>query len=186
MAITNRPHAVMLAFPAQGHIKPMMHFSKILSARGFYITFVNTEYIKEKMFKSGSSSHSMADFRFETIPDGLPPHHGRMNQLAELCESITNNCPPHFEELIDRLREMADVPPLTCIVYNGIMSWAQKTAERVGVPGVSFRTPSACGFNIYFSGPLLIEKGYFPLKAAFSEIQIRVSMATTNRLSILR
>ncbi|KAH9307221.1 hypothetical protein KI387_035132 [Taxus chinensis] len=116
------------------------------------------------MFKSGSSSHSMADFRFETIPDGLPPHHGRMRQLDEFCESITNNCPPHFEELINRLTELTDVPPLTCIIYNSIMHWAQKTAERVGVPGVSFGTSSACGFNIYFSAPVLIEKGYFPLK----------------------
>ncbi|KAH9307229.1 hypothetical protein KI387_035140, partial [Taxus chinensis] len=65
---------------------------------------------------------------------------------------------------LETLKEKPDVPPFTCIVYDGAMSWAQKTANRLGVPGISFWTPSACGFNIYLSAPLLMEKGYIPLK----------------------
>jgi hypothetical protein len=67
--------ALMLTFPAQGHIQAMMQLSKILYARGFYITFVNTEYIQERLDTSGSvdSVKSWPDFRFETLPDGLPP-----------------------------------------------------------------------------------------------------------------
>ncbi|KAH9295569.1 hypothetical protein KI387_039157 [Taxus chinensis] len=163
MGITKRPHAVVLAIPTQGHIKPMMQFSKILSARGFYITFVNTEFIQAKMTKSGSGN-SMADFRFETLPDGLPPHHGRTTQVDELCKSISENWPPLFEELIEKLEKSLDVPPLTCIVYNSHLSWAQKTAKRLGIPGICFWTASACGLNIYFSAPLLMEKGFIPLK----------------------
>ncbi|GLJ23723.1 hypothetical protein SUGI_0449680 [Cryptomeria japonica] len=163
MAMTNRPHALMLAFPTQGHIKPMMQFAKIVSARGFHVTFVNTENMHEKMLKSGSIQ-SMGGINFETIPDGLPPQHGRTSQIDELCKSITNNCSPHFEKVIDKLNNSADVPPLSCIVYNGVMSWAQKSAKRLGIPGVSFWTASACGFNIYISMPLLVEKGYIPLK----------------------
>ncbi|GLJ28288.1 hypothetical protein SUGI_0556020 [Cryptomeria japonica] len=162
MGMKNRPHVVMLAFPAVGHVKPMMQFSKILSARGFYITFINTEYMQEKMLKSGSIQ-SMSDISFETIPDGLPPQHRRTSQIDQLCKSITDNCPVHFEKLIDKLKSTAEVPPLSCIIYNGLMSWAQKSAKRLGIPGVYFWTASACGFNIYFSVPLLREKGYIPL-----------------------
>jgi hypothetical protein len=40
MALVNtRPHALMLPFPAQGHIQAMMQLSKILYARGFYMQF---------------------------------------------------------------------------------------------------------------------------------------------------
>ncbi|GLJ28290.1 hypothetical protein SUGI_0556040 [Cryptomeria japonica] len=111
------------------------------------------------MLKSGSIKSS-----FETIPDGLPLQHKRTSQIEELCESITNNCPLYFEKLIDKLKDTADVPPLTCIVYDALMTWAQKSAKRLGIPGVSFWTASACGFYIYFSMPLLREKGYIPLK----------------------
>ncbi|KAL4196255.1 hypothetical protein AMTRI_Chr04g245200 [Amborella trichopoda] len=42
------PHALCIPYPAQGHINPMMHRAKLLHARGFYITFVNTESDHER------------------------------------------------------------------------------------------------------------------------------------------
>ncbi|TVU13631.1 hypothetical protein EJB05_37051, partial [Eragrostis curvula] len=38
------PHAVCMPYPAQGHVTPMFKLAKLLHARGFHITFVNTEY----------------------------------------------------------------------------------------------------------------------------------------------
>lgn len=164
MGVKNRAHVVMLAFPAFGHINPMIQLSKVLSARGLYITFINTEYMHQKLLKS-RSIQSTSCIHFGSIPDGLPPEHKRNSQLIDqLCESVTNNCPQHFDQFIDKLKEKADVPPLSCIIYNGFMCWAQKSAKRLGIPGAYFWTASACGFNVYFSGPLLREMGYIPLK----------------------
>ncbi|MFQ6639747.1 hypothetical protein Gotur_015067 [Gossypium turneri] len=39
-----RHHAICIYFPAQGHINPMLKLAKILQQKGFYITFVNTEF----------------------------------------------------------------------------------------------------------------------------------------------
>jgi len=165
--MANRPHAVMFPYPAEGHIRPLMQLAKILYARGFYITFVNTEYIQERFVRSGSEfvkSHP-ADFRFETIPDGLPAHHGRTLKVDELSESLINNCPLHFDKLIDKLKHLQpDVPPVTCIISDGVLSFPQKTARKLRVPRVAFWTPSACGFSAYFFMPLLIDNGYIPLK----------------------
>ncbi|GLJ28287.1 hypothetical protein SUGI_0556010 [Cryptomeria japonica] len=161
--MVKRRHALMLPYPAQGHVKPMMQLSKILAARGYYITFVNTDYIHDRMVKSGSA-HSGVDFRFETISDELPPEHGRTHQIDELSESLVDNGPAQLENLVEKLKALPDLPPFTCIVYDGCMSWAQKTATRLDIPGVSFWTPSACGFYIYLSWPLLKEMGYIPLK----------------------
>eukprot|EP01018_Ginkgo_biloba_P020129 Gb_27984 [translate_table: standard] len=162
-----RPHAVMFPYPAQGHIKPLMQLAKILSERGFYITFVNTEFTHERMLKSGSlqSVNSHTDlFRFETIPDGLPPDHVRTLQIAELSESLQKVAPPHFEKLMEKLRHLPDVPPVKCIISDGVLSFTQQTAKKLGIPRAAFWTPSGCGFSAYFFGPLLIEKGYIPLK----------------------
>lgn len=114
--MTSRPHAVMFPFPAEGHIRPMLQLSRILYARGFYITFVNTDYIQERWVRSGSESLKShpADFRFETIPDGLPADHGRTLKLDELSESLNDNAPLHFDKLIDKLKNLQpDVPPVT-------------------------------------------------------------------------
>lgn len=165
--MASRDHAVMFPYPAEGHIKPMMQLAQILYARGFYITFVNTDYVQERLAKSGSvsvKSHP-ADFRFETIPDDLPVDHGRTLKIDELSESMINNGPLHFDKLIDKLKHLQpEVPPVTCIISDGVLSFTQKTARKLRVPRVAFWTPSACGFSAYFFVPLLIDRGYVPLK----------------------
>jgi len=106
-----------------------------------------------------------ADFRFETIPDCLPADHGRTLKIDELSESLINNGPLHFDKLIDKLKNLQpDVPPVTCIISDGVLSFTQKTARKLRVPRVAFWTPSACGFSAYFFMPLLVENGYVPLK----------------------
>lgn len=170
MALVNgRPHALMFPMAAQGHIQAMLQLAKVLHARGFYITFVNTEYIQQRLLTSGSvhALNSLPNFRFETIPDGLPLEHGRTSNLTELCRSLTDNGPLYFDKLIDKMKHLQTegvVPPLTCIISDGVLSFPQKTARKLGVPRVAFWTHSACGFSAYFFIPLLVDKGYIPLK----------------------
>ncbi|KAM4073222.1 hypothetical protein ACB094_10G001900 [Castanea mollissima] len=70
-----KPHAVCIPSPAQSHIKAMLKLSKLLHHEGFHITFVNTEFNHQRFMKSRgpNSLDGLSDFRFETIPDGLPP-----------------------------------------------------------------------------------------------------------------
>jgi 7-deoxyloganetin glucosyltransferase len=71
----DKPHAVCIPYPAQGHITPMLKLAKLLHADyGFHITFVNTHYNHRRLLKSGALSPHLdvPDFHFESIPDGLP------------------------------------------------------------------------------------------------------------------
>ncbi|KAM0913172.1 hypothetical protein ACQ4PT_012317 [Festuca glaucescens] len=70
-----KPHAVCVPFPAQGHITPMMKLAKVLHSKGFHVTFVNTEYNHRRLIRCRGSDAvaGLSDFRFATIPDGLPP-----------------------------------------------------------------------------------------------------------------
>ncbi|KAE8706964.1 hypothetical protein F3Y22_tig00110387pilonHSYRG00411 [Hibiscus syriacus] len=90
-----KPHAVFVPFPAQGHANPVMHLAKLLHSRSFFITFVNTEFNHRRFIRSygANSVEGLPDFRFETIPDGLPLSDRDATQnLSGLCESIRNNC----------------------------------------------------------------------------------------------
>ncbi|KAK8969752.1 UDP-glycosyltransferase 85A2 [Platanthera guangdongensis] len=69
-------HAVLIPFPAQGHINPFLHLANLLhSSYGFHITFVNTHFNHQRLIRSGHPSLTAghSSFRFESIPDGLPP-----------------------------------------------------------------------------------------------------------------
>ncbi|CAA7395118.1 unnamed protein product [Spirodela intermedia] len=166
-ATAKKHHAVCIPFPTQGHITPMMMLAKILHSRGFHITFVNTEYNHRRLLKSRGPSalHGHPDFRFETIPDGLPTSgiDGTQN-VPSLCESIMSNCLLPFRELLAGLKSSADVPPVTCIVSDAVMSFTLDAAEEIGAPEFLLWTASACGFMGYLHYRELIDRGITPLK----------------------
>ncbi|XP_073145349.1 7-deoxyloganetin glucosyltransferase-like [Henckelia pumila] len=166
-----KPHAVCIPFPAQGHINPMLKLAKLLNHKGFHITFVNTEYNHRRLVKSRgpNSLDGLPSFRFETIPDGLPPSDADATQdVPSLCYSTSTTCLSPLRDLITRLNDSgsSNVPPVTCIVTDGVMSFALEAAEEFGIPGVLFWTTSACGFYGYLQYATLVQMGYIPLKDA--------------------
>ncbi|XP_009341756.2 (R)-mandelonitrile beta-glucosyltransferase [Pyrus x bretschneideri] len=169
ITLAEKPHAVCVPFPAQGHINPMLNVAKLLHFKGFHITFVNTEFNHKRLLKSrGSNSlDGLPSFQFETIPDGLPPTKANVTQdIPSLCHSTKKTCLPHFRELLSKLNSSPDSPPVSCIVSDGVMSFTLDAAQELGIPEVLFWTTSACGFLAYMQFYRLIEKGHTPLKDA--------------------
>ncbi|XP_055834492.1 7-deoxyloganetin glucosyltransferase-like [Solanum dulcamara] len=163
----DKPHAVCIPYPAQGHITPMLKLAKILHHKGFHITFVNTEYNHKRLLKSRGPDglNGLPSFRFETIPDGLPPCDPDATQdISSLCKSTTTTCLGPFKELLAKLNATYNVPPVSCIVSDGSMSFTLSAAQDLGIPQVLFWTPSACGLLCYMHYRDLVEKGYTPLK----------------------
>lgn len=162
-----QPHAVCVPFPAQGHINPMLKLAKLLHHKGFHVTFVNTEFNHNRLIKSRGPEavNGTPSFRFETIPDGLPPSDADATQdVPSLCASTKNTCLPPFRQLLHKLNNTPDSPPVTCIVSDCIMSFTLKAAQELNIPNVLFWTASACGFMGYVSYRGLLEKGIIPLK----------------------
>ncbi|KAK6143694.1 hypothetical protein DH2020_024042 [Rehmannia glutinosa] len=151
----NKPHAVFIPYPAQGHVNPMFKLAKLLHHKGFYITFVNTEYNHRRLLKSRGSSavDGLPEFRFATIPDGLPPSDADATQdILSLCASTTTTCLEPFCDLLSDLNSSGG-PPVSCIVSDVAMNFTLTAAERFGLPEFLFCTTSACGFGICALSP---------------------------------
>ncbi|WOH14066.1 hypothetical protein DCAR_0933582 [Daucus carota subsp. sativus] len=166
---TNKPHVLCIPFPAQGHITPMLKLAKLLHHKGFHISFVNTEFNHNRLIKSRGPDalHGLPDFRFYTIPDGLPPSNPDATQdIPTLCKYTPINCLPPLINLISKLNDssVSGVPPVSCIVFDGVMTFTLKAAEHFSIPGVIFWTASACGLIAYMQYRELVERGYIPLK----------------------
>ncbi|EYU18466.1 hypothetical protein ABFS82_02G058400 [Erythranthe guttata] len=162
-----KPHAVLIPYPAQGHIAPVLKLAKLLHARGFFVTFVNTEFNHSRLVRArGPESVSgLEDFQFKTIPDGLPFSDKDSTQdIPQLCDSLRKNGLPPFLDLIKNLNESTECPKVSCIVSDGVMSFTLDAAEQLGIPEVVFFTTSACGFMGYCNYGELVTRGLFPLK----------------------
>nr|AFK38894.1 unknown [Medicago truncatula] len=170
----SKPHAVLIPYPVQGHINPLIKLAKLLHLRGFHITFVNTEYNHKRLLKSRGPNAfvGFTDFTFEATPDGLPSNEGDgdgdvSQDIYALCESIRKNFLQPFRELISRLNDSATsglVPPVTCIIADNSMSFTIQAGEELSIPVVFFSPANACTFWTGFHLLTLFDKGVIPLK----------------------
>ncbi|VAH75473.1 unnamed protein product [Triticum turgidum subsp. durum] len=167
-----RPHAVMIPYPAQGHITPMLKLAKLLHTRGFHVTFVNNEFNHRRLLRSQGvdALHGLPAFRFAAIADGLPPSDREATQdVPALCYSTMTTCLPGFKELVAKLNEEAEtfggaLPPVTCVVADSTMTFALRAARELGLRCATLWTASACGFMGYCHFKDLVHRGLFPLK----------------------
>lgn len=163
----DKPHAVCIPYPAQTHISPMLKLAKILHHKGFHITFVKTEHNHRHLLKSRGPDTltGLPSFRFETIPDGLPPCDPDSTQnISSLSKSTTTTCLGAFKELLAKLNDTStsNMPPVSCIVFDGAMSFTMDATHDLGIPEVLLWNPSACGLLSYMHYRDLVEKGYTP------------------------
>lgn len=63
-----------------------------------------------------------------------------------------------------RLNAAFGVPRVSCIVSDGVMSFAIEGGKELGIPQVQFWTASACGFMGYLQFPQLVNRGIIPFK----------------------
>ncbi|KAB1208760.1 UDP-glycosyltransferase 85A1 [Morella rubra] len=168
--VVDKPHAVCIPSPFQSHIKAMLKFAKLLHRKGFHITFVNTEFNHQRFLKSGgpNSLDGLPDFRFETIPDSLPPSYiNASSDLASVCESIMKNFLAPFSDLLVKLNTASsdnNSPPVTCIISDGFMAFTITAARELGIPIVMLFTIAACSLMAFKQFPSLMDKGLTPLK----------------------
>ncbi|KAG7960693.1 hypothetical protein I3843_10G136700 [Carya illinoinensis] len=160
-------HAVCIPYPAQGHVNPMLKLAKLLHHKGFHVTFVNIEFNHRRMLKSRGpdSLDGLPDFRFETIPDGLPPSDANdaTQDIPSLSDSIRKTCLVSFRILLAKLNDnhvsSNVVPPVSCIVSDLCMPFAINAAEELGITVLLLWTASACGFLGYAHSRHLVERG---------------------------
>ncbi|XP_047077739.1 7-deoxyloganetin glucosyltransferase-like isoform X3 [Lolium rigidum] len=176
-----KPHAVCLPFPAQGHITPMFNVAKLLHARGFHVTFVNSEYNHARLVRTRGAAAlaGFPGFRFDTIPDGMPAIDDYDDDITQdipkLCKSTTETCLEPFRRLLSEINSSASAeghPPVTCVISDVIMGFSMDAAKELGLPYVQLSTASAVSYLAYHHYNLLIDRGIFPLKGTHAYVKL--------------
>ncbi|KAE8709614.1 hypothetical protein F3Y22_tig00110330pilonHSYRG00263 [Hibiscus syriacus] len=94
----NKPHAVCVPYPLQGHVSPMMQLAQLLHSRGFFISYAKTVVNHRRLIRSKGpdSVEGLPDFRIHGVDKGK----GFDNKLV----SPTSVVPPGDWPLLDTLR----------------------------------------------------------------------------------
>ncbi|KAL8124671.1 hypothetical protein AgCh_012355 [Apium graveolens] len=132
----SNPHVLAIAYPAQGHVLPLMELVLCLSKHGVKITFVNTESIHKRVINAFSVEDHVGVINFVSIPDGMEPWEDR-SDLGRMTETMTQVMPGKLEELIEQKKGI-DNDEITCIVADENMGWALEVAEKMGIKRAAF------------------------------------------------
>nr|XP_043616695.1 UDP-glycosyltransferase 85C2-like [Erigeron canadensis] len=158
-----KPHVICIPIPAQSHLLAMLKLAELLHHKGLQVTFVNTDYIHNKLLQNSVDLHSLdasSGFRFETISDGIPRTSEDYDDSKLLLEHIQITFLTPFLDLAAKL----PTPP-TCIISDGFMSFFTiEAAQKLGIPIMLYWTLSAGGFMTTYQIQSLIDKGLAPLK----------------------
>ena len=150
-------HVLVIPFPAQGHVNPMMLLSRKLVKYGFKITFVNTEIIHKRV-EGALDSLVDSNINLVSIPDGLGAEDDR-NDLGKLCETMLHTMPEKLEELINNINASNGDDKISCIVADAGMGWAIEVGNKMGIKGAVFWFAAAASLALQVSIPSLIDDG---------------------------
>ncbi|XP_012080127.2 UDP-glycosyltransferase 74B1 [Jatropha curcas] len=147
-------HVIIVAYPAQGHINPLLQFAKRLASKGLKATLATTPY-------TISSIQASPAVGIEPISDGFDE--GGFNQASSVeayLESFKTTGSRTLTELI--LKFNATGFPISCIVYDSLLTWVLDVATRLRVYSALFLTNSASVCSMYWH----FDKGVldFPVK----------------------
>ncbi|XP_039165826.1 UDP-glycosyltransferase 86A1 [Eucalyptus grandis] len=166
-------HALMIAYPLQGHVIPSVHLAMKLASMGFTITFVNTQSIHHQLTKShhhndgpgaaedifAGARKSGLDIRYATVSDGFPLGFDRSLHHDQFMEGLLHVMSAHVDEFVGKLA--ASEPPVNCLIVDTFYVWSSMICEKYHLVNISFWTEPALVLTVYYHLDLLRINGHF-------------------------
>lgn len=135
-----RAHVVVIPYPSQGHINPLLQFAKRLSSKGLKATLATTHYTVDSIHAPGVT--------IEPISDGFDQGGFSDAPNADIyLEKFKVSGSRTLSQLIHKHK--ATSSPVTCVVYDSFLIWALDVAREHGLVGASFFTNSATVCSIF-------------------------------------
>ncbi|KAK6129168.1 hypothetical protein DH2020_037100 [Rehmannia glutinosa] len=154
-----KPHVIVIPYPAQGRVLPLLEFSQCLANHDIKVTFVNTEFNHEKVVKSLSDSDNVTELvNMVSIKDGMEPGDDR-NDFGKLTEAMDRVMPGELESLIEKINTKEGDDKITCVIADGLLGWAVEVAAKIGVKKASFWPAAALTVISLLNIPKLVSDG---------------------------
>ncbi|KAM5570551.1 UDP-glycosyltransferase 74B1-like [Rosa sericea] len=134
-------HVIVLTYPAQGHINPLLQFAKRLASKGLKVTLATTPYTLK-------SIHSTT-VGIEPISDGYDESgFSQSPSVQAYLDSFKTVGSRTLSELL--LKFSSSGSPVNCIVFDSLLPWALDVAKKFNIYGAVFLTNSASVCSMFW------------------------------------
>ena len=148
-------HVLLLPYPSQGHVHPMLQFAKRLAFHGMRPTLAVTRYILATCASPDAAAAGAV--RFATISDGCDAggfgeccdDDGGGGVTAYLSRLESAGAATLDKLLRDEASDSGGRRPVRVLVYDAFLPWARPVAARHGAAAVAFFT-QPCAVNVVY------------------------------------
>ncbi|KAL3360455.1 hypothetical protein AABB24_013729 [Solanum stoloniferum] len=160
---TPKAHCLILPYPVQGHINPMLQFSKRLQSKCVKITIAPTKSFLKNMKELPTS------VSIEAISDGYDDD--GINQAKTYEAYLTRFKEVGSDTLSQLIQKLTNSGcPVNCIVYDPFLPWAVEVAKNFGLVSAAFFTQNCVVDSIYYH----VHKGVIKLPPTQHDAKILI------------
>jgi len=160
--VAARPAAstvVLVPFPAQGHISPMLRLARALAGRGVAAIVTMPDFVHRRLASACGQAGVVVGVELASIDSGVPDDGvGEPPGFAGFARAMEHHMPTSLEAMLTTRRGLAGCG-VACLVADVLASWAVPVATRCGVPAVGFWPAMLATYRVVAAIPELIDKG---------------------------
>ncbi|KAK7276335.1 hypothetical protein RIF29_17474 [Crotalaria pallida] len=157
MAQKNGLRLVLLPLPLQGHLNPMLQLADILHSKGFSISIIHTSF-------NSPNPSNYPHLIFCCIQDCLTESESSTLDPLQLVIRLNIKCVTPFREMLAKVLSDVSDEPIACLISDALFYFTQGVANNFKLPRIVLRTTGVPSFVPFVLFPLLIERGYLPIK----------------------
>ncbi|KAL8170413.1 hypothetical protein V2J09_022217 [Rumex salicifolius] len=151
---------VMVPYPAQGHVTPMLNLASSLPALGYRPIIILPEFLyrqikgKKKARAQGGDS-VLPEHQIIAFPDGMEEG---PTGFFEIEKAMEDAMPAHLDRILRGIQEGGD-EDVACLVADVLVSSAFHVARGSGIPAAGFWPAMAATYRLISSIPDLLQAG---------------------------
>ncbi|KAI6695786.1 hypothetical protein NL676_023496 [Syzygium grande] len=124
-------HVLVVPFPIQGHLTPLLKLSHCIADHGVKVTVVNTESVHARVMAANQQDEGSNWIKFVAFPDGLETDEERKD-WEKLLESISRVMPGHLQEFIEKVKRQSNSnedEKISFVIADLTAGWALELIE---------------------------------------------------------
>ncbi|KAM7266034.1 hypothetical protein ACFE04_003717 [Oxalis oulophora] len=147
-------HVILVSFPGQGHVNPLLRLGKLIASKGLLVTFTTTSITGKQMQKATNLTDEPTPIgagfiRFEFFDDGWAEEDNRRYLDLELyMKQLEAAGKEAIPEMIKR--NSKENRPVSCLINNPFIPWVSDVAESIGLPSAMLWIQSCACFASYY------------------------------------
>ncbi|CAH8317172.1 unnamed protein product [Eruca vesicaria subsp. sativa] len=149
-------HVMLVSFPGQGHINPLLRLGKLLASKGLLVTFVTTEEPHGKKMRQANDIQDgllkpvgLGFLRFEFFDDGFTPDDFESKHTSGALFTLLEVAGKReIKNLVERYVEKKQ--PVRCLINNAFVPWVGEMAEELQIPSAVLWVQSCACLTAYY------------------------------------